>query len=187
MSRLPGRGAGVCEEFGAGIDGAGVGHGDIEAVGEFDDGAYDGLEFDGAVGFEVLQHGGFVFADFFGAGDALVDGDGDFEAEFCSDGQCFFHDFADEGADFGIARHLDESGAGEGADGIEGDVAENFHPNLLADTLGDGSAESGGDQGFGDGADALGARAVGFAERDAIAFGVANHAGLDDFGGEIND
>ena len=113
----------MCQEFGAGIDGAGVRHGDVEAFAEFYDCAYYGFEFDRAAGFEILQHGGFVFADFFGAFDTLVKRDGNFEAEFCADGYGFFHDSADEGVDVGIARHLNEGGAGERADGVEGDVA----------------------------------------------------------------
>ena len=185
-ARLSCGGAGLCQEFCAGIHCAGVWHWDVEALAQFYDGAYYGFEFDGAAGFEILQHGGFVFAYFFGAGDALVNGDGNFEAEFCAHGNGFFHDSADERVDIEIARHLNERGAGERADGIEGDVAENFHPDFLANASGDGAAQASGDQRFGDLAAAIGARAVGFAERDAIAFGVAYDAGLDDVGGEIN-
>ena len=56
IARLSCGGAGLCEEFGAGVDGAGVGHWDIEALAQFYDGAYYGFEFDGAAGFEILQH-----------------------------------------------------------------------------------------------------------------------------------
>ena len=40
----------MCQEFGAGIDGAGVRHGDVEALAEFYDCAYYGFEFDRAAG-----------------------------------------------------------------------------------------------------------------------------------------
>ena len=42
------------------------------------------------------------------------------------------------------------------------------------------------DQRFRNAAATLGARAIGLAERDAVAFGVPDYSGLDDLGGEIN-
>ena len=128
-----------------------------------------------------------MFADFFRAGDALVDRDRKFEAELGADGFGLFHDFANQSADFGIARHLDERGAGERTDGIKSDVAENLDPDFLSNARGDRAAQARGDQGFGDLTDSFRTRAVRFSERYAIAFGVANDARLYDFSGEIND
>ena len=87
----------------------------------------------------------------------------------------------------GIADHLGKRGAGQRADRIEGDVAQKLDPDFVADARGERAAEAGFDQRFGDGAAALGARTIGLAERDAVAFVVADHAGLDDVGGEIDD
>ena len=44
------------EELGAGVDRLRVRHWNFEALGQFDDCAYDSFEFDGAAGFEILQH-----------------------------------------------------------------------------------------------------------------------------------
>ena len=46
----------MCEEFRAGVDGAGVRHWNIEALAQFDYGADDGFEFNWATGFEILKH-----------------------------------------------------------------------------------------------------------------------------------
>ena len=51
----------------------------------------------------------------------------------------------------------------------------------------DRAAQAGFDQRFGDGAAALGPGAIGLAQRNAVAFGVADHAGFGDLGSQIDD
>ena len=86
-----------------------------------------------------------------------------------------------------MARQLLERAAGERADRIERDVAEQLDPDLLADARRDRAPEAGADEGFGDGACPFRSRAVWLAEADPIALGVPDDAGLDDVGGEVGE
>ena len=93
------------------------------------------------------------------------------------DGFHFLHDVADDRTYSRIAHHLDDGSASEGADRIERGVAQNFDPNLVPQAAADRATEARGDERFGDGANAIGARPIGLAEGNAIAFDVLDDAG----------
>ncbi len=77
-----------------------------------------------------------------------------------------------------VIEHLAERGAGEQADRIVGGVEGELGPDLGADVLAHRCLEGRGREHGGDGADAGRERAVGLAERKAVAVDVLDHAGL---------
>ncbi len=62
----------------------------------------------------------------FSACDALVDGDRQLDGELVGQRFDLDHYIPNQGADAGVAHHLYQRSAGEGADGIEGDVAQQW-------------------------------------------------------------
>ena len=108
-------------------------------------------------------------------------------SELGRDGFDFGHDVADQRRNVRIAHHLRERRMGQRADRIERDVAQKLHPDFAAEARGDRAAQAGADERLGNFAAALRARAVRLAQRDAVSFGMANDAGLDDFRREIDD
>ena len=62
------------------------------------------------------------------------------DAESSGDGFRFGHDLAHQVRDSGVLRHLHERGAGQRADRIERDIAEELDPDLLPDPRGDRSS-----------------------------------------------
>ena len=65
--------------------------------------------------------------------------------------------FLNNGSNSGIARHLDQRGAGECADRIEGRVAQKLYENLVPDASGNRAPKAGGDEGLRNCPDAIGA------------------------------
>ncbi len=80
------------EEFCAGVDGARVRHGHAQPLADFDHRAHYGFELHRPAGFEVLQHGRLVLADFRRASHPLIDRDGKLDAQLGRDGLDFGHD-----------------------------------------------------------------------------------------------
>jgi hypothetical protein len=73
-----------------------------------------------------------VLAHFFRASDALVNGDRQLNGELIGHQLDLDHYIPYQGADAGIAHHLYQRSAGERADGIEGDIAQQLYPNFVA-------------------------------------------------------
>src|SRR5258708_6201134 len=86
-----------------------------------------------------------------------------------------------------MASHGHERRAGQGADGVECDIAQKLDPDFLADVRADRCTQPGFYQSRRDGSGPLTALTIGLANGDAVAFGVADDARLDDFSREIND
>src|SRR4051812_48867191 len=84
-----------------------------------------------------------------------------------------------------MTHQLFESAPGQGTNRIEGDVAEQLHPDLVAKPRGDGASETGRDQRFSELLRAFRLRAVRLAKAQAIALDMADDAGLDDVGREV--
>src|SRR6185503_13982701 len=80
-----------------------------------------------------------------------------------------------------------ERGPGQGAHRVETHVAEELHPDLVAEPDRNGTAESRGDQRLGNLARPIGPRAVGLAETDPIALVVTDDARLDDIRGKVRE
>ena len=72
------------------------------------------------------------------------------DAQFPGDGLGFGHDLAHDLRRIGVAGELLERAAGQCADRVERDVAEQLHPDLVTEPRGHRAAEAGGDQRFGD-------------------------------------
>ena len=87
----------------------------------------------------------------------------------------------------GIADHLVERRAGQRADRVEGHVAPQLDPQLVADARPHRRLEAGLDQQLGKLRRAFAAAAVRLAQREAVAVGVVDDAGLDDVGSRIDD
>ena len=87
----------------------------------------------------------------------------------------------------GVADQLLERAAGQRADRIERDVAEQLHPDLVTEPRGDRTAEPGRDQRLGNRLGPVRLAAVGLAEADAVALGVMDHAGLGDVGRKVGE
>ena len=85
----------------------------------------------------------------------------------------------------GCARQFLERAAGQGADRVERDVPEQLDPDLLPEPGRDRTPEPRRDQGVGDLLGPLRLRPVRLAEAEPLPFGVVDHAGLDDVGGEV--
>src|SRR6202041_244080 len=128
-----------------------------------------------------------MLANFFRACDALIDRNRQLHSKLVRDRFDFLHDAADHGRGSGIARDLNQSGAGQRADRVERCVAQNLYPDLLPDASGDRAAEAGCDERFGKHTDAIGARAVGFAEGNSIALGMMNHSRRGNLSGKVNN
>ena len=97
------------------------------------------------------------------------------------------HDLAHQARRIGVAHQLLERAAGQRADRVERDVAEQLHPDLVTEARGDRAAEAGRDQGLGNRPGPIRLRAVGLAEADAIALRVVDHAWLGDVGGKVGE
>src|ERR1700733_2852233 len=128
-----------------------------------------------------------MLANFFRACDALIDRNRQLHSKLVRDRFDFLHDAADHGRRSGIARDLNQSGASQRADRVERCVAQNLYPDLLPDASADRAAESGCDERLGKHTDAIGARAVGFAESNSIALGMMNHSRSGNLSGKVNN
>src|SRR5262245_7414044 len=84
-----------------------------------------------------------------------------------------------------MTGELLERRAGQRADRVEGDIAEQLDPDLVAKARRNRTAKPGSNQRFDDSAQPVGLRAVGFAEADLVAFGMPDHARLHDVGREV--
>ena len=84
-----------------------------------------------------------------------------------------------------MAGQFFERSSGQCADRIEGDVAEQLHPDFVTEPRRHRTAEAGRNQRVGDGFGPLGLAAVRLAKADAIALGVMNDARLGDVGREV--
>src|SRR4051794_28787817 len=130
------------EHLCARIDGARRRHRDADTFAEFYGGADDRLQLQRPSGFEILQHRRLVRTNFFCAGHPLLDRDRQLDPELPGDRLGFGHDFADHGGRVRMADQLLQRPAGECADRVEGDVAEQLHPDLVAEPGRDRHAET---------------------------------------------
>ena len=82
---------GFGQQFDQSIDGVDVRRGCVGDTSQFNDGTNQSVDLRRSSRFHVLQHGGFVFADFFGSTDSLFQRDTEFDAEFVGDSLGFYH------------------------------------------------------------------------------------------------
>ncbi len=107
---------------------AGIRH--AEAIAELDDGADDRVELHRTPRFVVLQHRRLVRPDLFRASHALLNGDRELDVQLRGDRFGLGHDFPDDVRHFGMPHQFFERAAGQRANRVEGDVAEQLHPDL---------------------------------------------------------
>ena len=145
------------------------------------------VDLEGAAGLGVLQHGRLVLPDLLGAGDALLHGEANPHVEPPGDLEGFGHHGRGQLSGVLVAADLRESGAGEGADGIEGQVAPGLHPEVRANV----GQHSGGESGVAEcrrhGAGAVGLRAVELTHRETVALDVGDDPRGHLLGGWIGD
>ena len=82
---------GFGQQFDQRIDGVDVRGGCVGDASQFNNGSNQGVDFRRSSRFYVLQHGGFVFADFFRSTDSLFQWNTEFDAEFVGDSLGFYH------------------------------------------------------------------------------------------------
>src|SRR5205814_6312905 len=95
------------------------------------------------------------------------------------------HHRSNEPGHLTVPHELFESPAGQSADRVERDIAEQLDPDLMAEPRGDRTPKSGRDERRSNLPQAFGPGPIRLAEADLVAFRVADHAGLDDVRGEI--
>ena len=97
------------------------------------------------------------------------------------------HYVSDQQTNFRIAHHLNQRGTRQRANRIEGSVAQNLDPNLVADTSGERAAQARGEQRLRNSAAAIGALSIRFAERNSAALDVLNHSRRRNLGRKVDD
>ncbi len=127
-----------------------MGHCDRQFLSQFHYRSHHRLQFHGTPRFQILQHGGLVFAHFFGSGNSLVDGDGQLDSKLVGHRLNFGHDTPNNGTNVGVAGHAYQGGASESADRIKRHIAQQLHPYFLPITRCGGNAQPGTDQLGGD-------------------------------------
>src|SRR6185503_17016611 len=175
------------QQFHARIHRARRRHRHPEPLAQLDDRAHNRFDFHGPARLEILQHRRLVRPGLLAAGHSLIDRDRQRDAELRRDRFRLRHDFADQPRGLGMAHHFLERGPGQGAHRVETHVAEELHPDLVAEPDRNGTAESRGDQRLGNLARPIGPRAVGLAETDPIALVVTDDARLDDIRGKVRE
>src|SRR5438105_11612298 len=150
------------------------------------DRADEGLELRHAPCLDILQHRSLVLADSLGAGDALLQADAKHDAELVRDGLRLAHHRRRELARGWKLADVGQRGSGERADGIEGEIAPEFEPDLGPDVLEYRRLESGAREALCNPPRALAARAVELADGEAITLDVLHDPGGDELGGRIH-
>ena len=95
------------------------------------------------------------------------------------------HDLARERCHVRVTHHFDQCRASEHADRVERDVAEQFHPDLVADPDRHGRPQTSCAERFSDLPAAIRTESIQLAEGNAIAFDVLDHARFGDRRGKI--
>ena len=117
-------------------------HRHAQPLAQLDDRADDGFELHRPAGLEVLQHRRLVRAHLLRAGHPLIDRDRQLDAEPRRHRLGFHHQLAHQPRDVRMARQLLERSAGQRADRIERDVAQQLHPDLMAESRASPGSES---------------------------------------------
>src|SRR2546421_70771 len=110
---------------------------------QLDDRPDEGFELRRAPCLDILQHRSLVLADSFGAGDTLLQADAKHDAEFVGDGLRLGHHRRRQLARGRKLADVGQRGSGQRADGIEGEIAPEFEPDLGPDVLENRRLESG--------------------------------------------
>src|SRR5882762_2023732 len=135
---------------------------------------------------DILQHRSLVPADSLGASDALLQADAKRDAEFVCDGLRLGHHRRRQRARGWKLANVGQRGSGQRADGIEGEIAPQFEPDLGANVLEHRRLESGAREALRNPPHTLAARAVELSDREAITLDVLHHPGGDELGGRIH-
>ncbi len=143
----------------------------------------NGVDLEPAATLQILQHRSLVRADGAGHVDARLDLQVETHAERFADCAGFDHHGADDGAGAGVGRDFVQQPAGQRAHRVEGQIAPELHPDLVADGVGVGRLEAGPLQRFDQACEAGAVVAVGLAEGEAVAAAnMAHGARLDHLG-----
>src|SRR6267378_941056 len=144
------------------------------------------LELRRAPRLDILQHRSLVLAHSLGAGDTLVQADAKHDAEFVRDGLRLGHHRRRQRARGWKLANIGQRGSGQRADGIEGEIAPEFEPDLGANVFEHRRLESGAREALRNPSHALAARAVELSDREAITLDMLHHPGGDELGGWIH-
>src|SRR6266446_7727079 len=135
---------------------------------------------------DILQHGSLVVADSLGAGDTLVQADAKHDAEFVRDGLRLAHHRRRQRARGWKLANVGQRRAGQRADGIEGEIAPEFEPDLGANVVEHRCLESSAREALRNPLHALAARTVELSDREAITLDMLHDPGGDELGGRIH-
>lgn len=117
----------------------------------------------------------------------LFDGDADLAAEGLGDRERLGHHDLDDLAGAAVQAHLPHGGAGQRADRVERDVAEQLEPDVVAQVGFDRALQTTGDHGLAEVQAALGHAAVGLADGEPGAFQVPYDTGAFELGRGVDD
>src|SRR5258708_16060785 len=159
----------------------------VDAAAELLDGSDQRVDLHRPAALEILQHRGLVRADARRPVDAPLDIDAAAHSEALTDRLRLDHHRARHLAGTGIGADDIERGTGQRADRVEGKIAPQLEPDLVADALADRRVEPGRDHDLGEPADARAEGPVGLADRQLVAIDVLDDARCDDLGGGIDD
>src|SRR6267143_6792269 len=144
------------------------------------------LELRRAPRLDILQHRSLVLAHSLGAGDTLVQADAKHDAEFVRDGLRLGHHRRRQRARGWKLANIGQRGSGQRTDGIEGEIAPEFEPDLGANVLEHRRLESSAREALRNPPHALAVRAVELSDREAITLDVLHDPGGDELGGRIH-
>ena len=160
------------EQVRDGVHGAQGGHLDAGDLRQFHDGGEQYVEFQRLAALQVLERGGAVVADPLGARETPLDGDADLAAEGLGDRQRLGHHRLDDLAGAAVQAHLPHGRAGQRADRVEGDVAEQLDPDVVAQVRLHRTLQTAGPHGLAERQAARRDATVGLADREPGAFQV---------------
>jgi hypothetical protein len=173
---------GFREQFDAGVDRIDMRRGGLGEPTEFDHGADQGVDLDGAADLDVLQHRSLVFTHLFRAGDAFLQRHPELDAELVRDSLRFGHHVGRELAGKRELADVHQRGMGQGADRVEAQVSPEFEPDLRADVLQHWRLESGLGERRRNGLDAFTFGAIQLAHGETISFNELDNARRGDLG-----
>jgi hypothetical protein len=127
-----------------------------------------------------------VRPDLLRARHALLNRDRERDVQLRGDRFGLRHHLSNDFRHFRMAHQIFERPTGQRADRVEGDVAEQLHPDFVPEPGRHRRAQASRDQRFGERPGALGPEPARFAQAQAIPFGVVNHSRLRDVCREIS-
>src|SRR5215813_2227245 len=122
-----------------------------------------------------------------GASYSLLDGDAQLYSQFPGNGLDLSHNPGGQSPGLVALNYLQQSSSGEGAYGVERQIAHEFDPDFLTDIGSNGAFQARAGERLRNPAASVGFGSVGLADRESISFNMLNDSGLGDDGCQVDD